>query len=1090
MKNSGMTVRSRKAVLLWVGGSMRALRFATVLGIICLLFCAPAIAQFDTGTITGTVTDSSGAIIPNTTVIVTNTGTGIQSTLQTDSNGSFVASALPFGQYVVSATGTGFSKAATAPLVLTVGATVNVKLTLAVAAASESIQVTGTDATIDTSTSTAGATLNSSQIANLPVNGRDVSDFLEISPGSVGSTAYFQGSVNGLDNIFTGLNIKLDGQSANRGDVNGFLETEGQEGARVTRASVDSIQEIDFANSGYSAQSGFSLGPQMNIITKGGSHDFHGTAYDFFRNQVLDARDYFDSGPVGPLQLNQFGGNLGGPIFKKKLFFFVNYEGDRTHVTTPEPDYEVISAYVRSQFVPAMQPVLAMMAPLPAGCGLGSTTATCDYVTNPAFIETVTIDGVPTTEYDLVYTPTSLGSKLREDTGSIRFDYHIGDADTLMFRYNINDSQTNDQYGNAENQIAPEALRTQLAKIDETHIFSPTLLNEFSIAVNRFHSITASNPSNTVSGPGSPYLSIASFFTNLGALPGANTFNQTNANTLPEIFDNVTKTAGNHTLNAGVQIRLNRLNTWLRHLVAYDYYSFVSLETNVPFVTQENGTPGSIGNDDSNWDVYGQDDWRVNRKLTLNIGLRYDYNTTWNVAHNKQAQFIYAKQIFGPEGQSAYSAPRIDFAPRLGFAWDPYGNGKTVVHGYGGLFYMPVQPSPNTLADNLPANASISDNLLNALFFGDPYVVYPALPVLAADQENVIIFPTNPKDPYSTNWLFGIEQEIGQGTVLTINYVGNKVQHTQAGVAYQGINLNPQSPNTNVNRPLAATSPYQNENYMPNNLFSNYNAMQVQVRRNVGQLNLLANYTWSHEIDDEVNVFAGFEDPMNPLFDRGNGDWDTRQNFTVSALYNFSELKGHSRLMQEAVGGWQASSILQTRSGLGQNIEVTSGFFGNFMRPNSVPGQSLKVAGASWPSSSYNIGAFALEPGFDGVDGDPSTLGDIPRNSVLGPAYFQWDMSGMKNFSVTEKLKIQLRADIFNVLNHPNFSNIDTGICSAVSYPSPTSADCTQNTPYLPLGSRYYAGFGTAGATIAGADGNQIGNGTNRQTQFSLKFIF
>jgi hypothetical protein len=192
--------------------------------------------------------------------------------------------------------------------------------------------------------------------------------------------------------------------------------------------------------------------------------------------------------------------------------------------------------------------------------------------------------------------------------------------------------------------------------------------------------------------------------------------------------------------------------------------------------------------------------------------------------------------------------------------------------------------------------------------------------------------------------------------------------------------------------------------------------------------------------------------------------------------------------MQEAAGGWQASSILQTRSGLAQNIEVTSGFFGNYMRPNYVPGQNLKVAGASWPGSSYNINAFALEPGFDGVDGDPSTLGDIPRNFVRGPAYFQWDMSGMKNFALTERLKMQFRADIFNILNHPNFSNIDTGICSSVYYPNATSGICTPNTRRLVNG--YWAGFGTADATIAGADTNQIGNGTNRQTQLSLKFIF
>lgn len=1045
--------------------------FASIL-ILCSL---PARAQFDTGTISGTVTDSSGAVLPGSTVTITNTGTGIATVAHTGANGSFVASAMPFGHYVVSATSAGFGVATSQPLVLNVGGTVTVHLALTVASANTSVQVNGTMTTVDTSSSTAGTTLNSTQISNLPVNGRDVSDFLEISPGSVGSTADFQGSVNGLDNIFTGLNIKLDGQSANRGDVNGFLETEGQEGARITRASVDSIQEIDFSNSGYSAQGGFSLGPQMNIITKGGTNEFHGTAYDYFRNQDLDAHDYFVKGPQVPLKLNQFGANLGGPIVRKKLFFFGNYEGDRTRITNAEPSYEVPSAYVRSQFVSSMQPILAMMAPLPSGCGLGSTTATCDYDTNYPDNGT----------YDLVFTPTNLASTVNENTGSVRLDYHLSDADSLMFRYNINNSLTEDTYGTAQGQTSPQSLRTQLAKIDETHIFGPTLLNEFSVAVNRFYS-------NTASDTPQPYFSISSFFVNLGALPGANTFNQTNANTLPEIFDNVTKTAGNHTLSLGVQIRLNRLNTWLRPLESYDYYSFQSLETNQPFVLQKNGTPGFIGNDNSNWDFYGQDDWRLNRKLTVNLGLRYEYNTTWNVAHGNQRQFIYATQSFGPAGQNAYTPQRSDFAPRVGFSWDPWGQGKTVVHGYGGIFYMPMQPSPNTLADNMPANATISDNLFDALFGNPPFSIsYPTPnPPLLPGEQNVYIFPNNPHDPYSTNWLFGIEQQFGPGTVLTVNYTGNKVQHTQAGVDYQSINFNPQSPNTNVPRPLAAKGvPYQNEYYFPNSLFSNYNALQVQLRRNVGQLDLEANYAWSHEIDDEVNVFAGFEDPMDPLYDRGNGDWDTRNNFTASALYNFSEMKGHSRLVQETAGGWQVSNILQTRSGLGQNVEVTSGFFGNFMRPNRVPGQGLKVPGASWPSQSYNINAFALEPGFDGVYGDPSTLGNISRNSIRGPAYFQWDLSGMKNFVLTEKLKMQFRADIFNILNHPNFSNIDTGICSAVSYPSATSAVCTPNTRRL-LQDGYWAGFGTSSATIAGANGSQIGNGTARQTQLSLKFIF
>jgi hypothetical protein len=473
----------------------------------------------------------------------------------------------------------------------------------------------------------------------------------------------------------------------------------------------------------------------------------------------------------------------------------------------------------------------------------------------------------------------------------------------------------------------------------------------------------------------------------------------------------------------------------------------------------------------------------------LNLGLRYDYNTTWNVAHKTQRNFDPVTQTFGPTGASAYSAPRTDFAPRLGFAWDPYGRGKTVVHGYAGLFYMPMMPAANTLALNLPQYANISVNLFDALFAVPPFSIsYPTPnPPLLPGEQNVFIFPTNPRDPVSTNWLLGIQQEIARDTVVTINYTGNRVQHTQAGVAFQSINLNPQNPNPNVPRRLAAQGvPYQNEYDMPNSLFSKYNALQVQLRRNVRSLTLEANYAWSHEMDDEVNVFAGFENPLDPNFDRGNGDWDVRNNFTASAVYTLPQLNGSSRLARETLGGWQASSILQTRSGLAQNVEVTNGFFGNFMRPDYVPGVPLKVPNANWPNSSYNLNAFALNPAFNGVYGDPSTIGTVGRNSLRGPAFFQWDLSGMKNFDLTTKVKMQFRADIFNILNHPNFSNVDTGICSSVAYPSATSAVCTPNVPNPAL----HTGFGVASATIADADTNQIGNGTARQIQLSLKVLF
>ncbi|HVZ17971.1 MAG TPA: TonB-dependent receptor, partial [Terriglobales bacterium] len=607
--------------------------------LIFLSLSQTVVAQFDTGTITGSVTDSSGAVVPNATITITNTGTSAKKTLKSDPGGNFVASALPFGNYVVSATASNFGEARTKEIVLNVGATVHVNVTMQVAAASESIEVTGTLTTVDTQTTNAGTTLNANQIANLPVNGRDVSAFLEIAPGSVSSTGYFQGSVNGLENVFTGLNITVDGQNASRGDINGFLDTEGSELARVTRSSVDSIQEIDFSNNGYSADNGHSLGPQMNIITKSGSNSFHGTLFEFLRNEALDAKDYFE--PAGtkksPLRLNQFGGNLQGPIINNKLFFFVNYEGDRTHITTFNPLYEIPSAYVRSQFVPSMQPVLSQMAPLPAGCTSIPAPASC------AVPNTTDADN-PAAGADLVYSPAVLPDTLREDTGSVRLDYNISDKDRLMFRYNINDSLTNQTIGLNQGQVAPQALRTQLGKIEETHTFSPTLLNQFSIGYNRFYSDTNSNTPQ-------PLVGFSGFFTNLGALPGPNTFNQITPFNVFEVVDGLTKVIHSHTLRFGTQIRVNRLNEWLRPQQTYSFGSFHDLETNNPFVLQKNGFDGFVGVRNSNWDFYLQDDWRVTRKLTVNLGLRYDYNTVWSEQHNKIQNFDFATQSMLPADQ-------------------------------------------------------------------------------------------------------------------------------------------------------------------------------------------------------------------------------------------------------------------------------------------------------------------------------------------------------------------------------------------------------------------------------------------------------
>jgi len=1068
-----MSNSTHAANLLSLGGvSRRPFYSAAFLAIICFVLASPAAAQFDTGTISGSITDSSGAVIPHAAVTVRNTDTSFSKSLQSDNGGNYTASALPFGNYVVSATASNFAEATSQPFVLNVGSTVHVNLTMNVAAENQAVEVTGTTTTVDSASSIAGTTLNSTQIANLPINGRDVSDFLEIAPGSVASTGFFQGSVNGLENIFTGLNVTVDGQNATRGDINGFLNTEGQEGARVTRSSVDSIEEIDFSNNGYSAEYGHSLGPQMNIITKSGANALHGTLFEFLRNDKLDARDYFDrTGPQAPLRLNQFGGNLSGPIVPNKLFFFLNYEGDRTTITTINPIYHVLSASARAGFTdPNMQDLLNQLAPLPAGCDVIPTPASCEYNNDPNF---AVIDAkLPTT--------------VREDTGSVRLDYNLSDKDRFMFRYNINDSLTNYTFGLNQGQVSPQKLRTQLGKFDYTRTFTPTLLNEFSIGIDRFFSDTNSNtPLNTKAG--TPLVGWGGFFTDLGALPGPNTFNQVTPFTVGELFDTVTKTISSHTLKFGTQIRINRLNEWLRPQQQYLYANLADLQGtpgndcgifggNCPFVLQKIGFPGFLGLRNSNWDFYVQDDWRVTRKLTLNLGLRYDYNTVWSEGHGRMQNFDFATQTF-LTGAPAYAAPAHDFAPRVGVAWDPFGKGKTVIHGYGGLFYMPMQMGFG-LTTNVPEFSNYNIDLFTAIFNAPPIpIAYPAPnPPLVPSIQNVTIFPKHPRDPMSTNWMFGIQQEVLKDTVLTVNYMGNKVTHMQAGVSFSAINLNPSNPNqsgrTCFDHP--AGCPYANENDEPDVLYSSYNALQAQLRSKIGsKLNLEANYTWSHEIDDLVNVFGGWSDPFNINLDRASGDWDVRNNLTASAVYSLPEMRETNGLERGVLGGWQVSTIIQARSGLPTNIQLVSGFFGNPMRPDYT-GQPVRAASADWPNGNYNPAAFQVPPGWTGVWNDPTTIGTVGRNALRGPGFFQWDFSLMKNFPITERAHIQFRSDFFNLFNHPNFANPDGGICLAVN-----AGVCTPN-----------LNFGRSTATVATLSGGSISNGTARQIQLSLKVIF
>jgi hypothetical protein len=934
----------------------------------------------------------------------------------------------------VSASASGFATATSPDIVLTVGGAVHLDLKLAVATTSANVVVTGTASTVDTASTAAGINLNASQIANLPINGRDVMGFLEVTPGAVATAgAGFQNSVNGMESVFTGVNVLLDGADATRIDINGTPNTEGNQESRITRASIDSVQEINVLNTGYNAEYGRSLGPVVNLITKSGSNNFHGELFDFFRNEDLNARNFFEHEPgeaKQPFKLNQFGGNAGGAIIKDKLFFFTNYEGVRQHITTFVDFNETPSAQLRSQFVPAMQPILDALPALPS---------------NPV--------EVPGTNGNLVFINASFPNILREDTGSVKIDYNITEKDRLALRYNLNDSESNITYGINKGQIEILPLRTQFGRIDETHTFSPTLLNEFGLAVDRFHSVTSSQTDLPI---------IQGFFVNLGSLPGAELYNQINANTSYQVLEALTKNLGRHTLKFGADIRIVRSNTQLNNNQAYNFASFSDLTNNQPFVLQTLGYP-MLGLRNSNWDFYAQDDWRVKPGLTINFGLRYEYNTVISEAHGRLSNFDVLTQSF-LSGQGAYKPDYNNLAPRLGFSWDPAGKGRTVIHGFGGIFYLPMLVGAlNSLSSNIPAYAGETINAFQApLAYPEPN------PPLILGAQNVQAFLRDSRDTYSQQWLFGVQQQVAPRTVLEINYTGSKNMHLPAGAAFAGLQVNPLDPQT-------GTRPYPQfgtERVLGNFLQSKYNAMQVQLRHRAGRLNFDVNYTWSHEIDNTLNVFGTFEDPYNYNLDRASGDIDVRNNLSFDAVYSLPELNGSRKWMRTLLGGWQASTILQARSGLPLNVTLESGFFAPPFRPNYIGGGPDYLASAHWPNSSLNPAVYAVEPDYNQI----LTVGSLGRNTARGAAFYQWDLSGMKFFAVTERVKLQFRADLFNLLNHPNFANPDTGLCTAISLPTATSpAVCTPN-----------PNFGVSGSTIS----SLVGTGTSRQAQLVLKLVF
>ena len=995
-----------------------------------LVFTTAAFAQSNTGSITGVVTDANGAVLPNATVTVTNQGTNEKRTVQSDGEGRYEVPGLPNGIYTVEATATGFKTTSVKDLRLAVGEKARADVTMNVGGVDAVVTVAG-ETRIDTETSTLSDTIATERISDNPVNGRDFTGLLATVPGSVQTTNQFQTSINGIPSTFGGSSVLVDGIDAGRVDLNGTSNVLGRIESRVNRVSMDSIQEVQTVEQNYGAQYGQAIGAVINPITKSGTNDLHGSVFEYFRNEALDARDFFAG--KQKFRLNQFGGNVSGHLVRDKLFFFTNYEGVRQTRGTTFTSL-VPTASFRSTFAPSIAPVLATI-PLPSA---------------PFFPA-----GSNVPDPNLGIFSIQKDGDLREDTGSVKIDWLHTDRSQFSVRYNINDSRTTTPYGVGTDQTADGTLRVQLFKASHNYTFSTNTINEFAFGVNR-------NVTDVGAGPSTLPRFDLSFVDQAIAVPGPAQFSQFRTGTVYQFLDTLSSVRGNHSLKAGIDFRLNRRSASSDTQETLIFFGLNDFRDNVPFIVSKGGNP-LLDYANENYSFFIQDDWKAHPRLSLNLGLRYDVSSVSREKEGRLQNFDLNTLRFTPLGEKLHDVDNNNFGPRLGFAFDLFGHGETVLRGGYGIFYDRDLPASfgSPQANTFP---TLSVDLFTALFGCGIFPQYPVDPAAyACAVPNAFHIERDLQTAMAQHWSFNIQHDFGFAT-LQVGYVGNHVTHLLTNGVVTPRNINRRDPVTQV-RPL---SPDFGDIFVVGDYpQSNYNALQVTFKRNLSRgLRFNVNYTWSHAIDDVVGFFKDYQDENNARAERASSDQDVRHNFTMDAGYDLPLRDWFGGGPGWIVDGWQLNTITQIRSGLPVNVTRQGGVFGGFsFRPDIVPGVDTRCPNYRLPECQFNAAAFS-NPG-DGV------FGNAGRNLLRGPGFGQVDFSIFKNTKLTETSSLQFRTEIFNLFNRANFADPSGGLVRG------------DNNSLKPT-----AFFGQSISTVGNQLGGLLGFGGPRQIQFSLRYLF
>jgi hypothetical protein len=1050
--------------------NMRSFRNA---GVAILLFVSLLSAQGVRATIVGRVTDDTGAVVPGANITVTNVGTNEGRSVTVNDNGEYSILQLAPGQYTLTAEFAGFNKVVRSGIVLETGQQARFDIALKVGAVIEEVQVSAAAPLVTTENASLGNIVDQKKIVELPLNGRDYLQLAYLAPNvfapAQGSTLGFRG----------GLNIAGNSEVANQYMLDGIDNNDETTNQPLHRPILDAVREFKVLTGTYSAEYGRQAGGQIIVTTQSGTNSFHGSAWEFHRNSVLDAKNFF--APTKPsFRRNQFGGVLGGPIRKDQTFFFAGYEGQRRGqqeaalATVPldafkNGDFSSVATAIRNPFnggtpFPGNQIPPSMWSK--QGAGLLALYPSPNRPGSPNFV-------------------SAAAGNFTSDQWSARVDHRIGANDSFYAAYEFADSS---EFYALSNPLCSardvpgygcdELQRTQHAVAVWTHIFSPRLVNEARAGYTRFgfyrlqedrdvNLIQAlgigglTDAGKTPFNNGAPQTQVTGYTT----LGGPTNLPQGRHDNTYNYVENLTFITGTHSVKFGLDIRRFLFNSFFtsfgRGAFIFDGTftgnAVADLLLGMPRQADRNlGTPTHNSMTFSSG-YYVQDDWKITPKLTLNLGLRYDLDPPELERVNKIASFDPARNTIkvaggleyyidnsNPTGLSSRPRPEIgrrlwktdknNFGPRIGLAWRPFGGTGTVVRAGFGTFYnhqivgnglTPLsRNSPFRLRQTSgPFQSTDRPDLADA-FSGIPSVVAPGI-----DPD----FAT----AYVNQWSFGVQREVASNLVLDASYVGS--QGHKLPLQW---NINQAFPGPGS---VASRRPYPGYGsitggYVSSIGNSNFNGLTLRAERRMTKgLSLISSYAWSKSIDDGANVSSGSDagsnfaqDARNLRAERGVSDFDVNHRFVFSYVYQLPFEKAQNKVLRAIASGWQVTGILSLQTGTPFTVqsgrdESNTGGGTNTDRPNLIGDWRLaKRTPDRWFNTCTllaNGTSRNCQPGDQPAwqINAVGTFGNAGRNLMRSDGLKNFDLGLSRSFPFTEEVALQFRTEIFNLANHPNF---------------------------------------------------------------------